>query len=105
MSDAMETLSEATRRLEADGFDAQFLAVDDHSDTGSLRCPVCGRHFVPERATVHEQVRFEGTSDPDDEAILLAITCPCGERGLYTAMFGPEMSPEDVAVVHNLPRH
>lgn len=104
MTTSMETLSQAMARLERDGWSAEFTAVDDRSETGSLRCPACGRDFSPEQATVHEQLRFEGTSDPDDEAILLALTCPCGTKGLYTAMFGPEMAPEDAVVVRNLPR-
>lgn len=95
----METLLEATQRLRAAGFDVDFSATP----AGQLRCPACGEDHDPEKMTIHEIVRYEGASDPDDEAILLALECSCGRRGLYTAAFGPGMEPADVAVLHRLP--
>ncbi len=96
----METLSEAIERLHRAGYDADFVATGD----GQLRCPACNSVHDPAEMTIHEQVRFEGESDPADEALLLALTCACGAKGLYSTMFGPEISPEDGAVVRALPR-
>ncbi len=104
MTTRMETLSEAIERLASEGWSVEFTAVDDGSDSGVLECPTCGRRFSPDRMEVHDQLRFEGTSDPDDMSILLTLTAPCGSCGVYTTMFGPEMTPEDAAVVRNLPR-
>lgn len=96
----METLSEAINRLRAAGYDADFVPTD----TGQLRCPVCDSAHDPAEMTIDEQLRFEGESDPADESLLLALSCACGAKGLYSTMFGPDISPEDAAVVRALPR-
>ncbi len=95
----METILEATERLRAAGFDLDFAATA----TGQLRCAACGIDHDPEAMAIHEIVRYEGASDPGDEAILLALVCTCGGRGLYTAAFGPDIAPADVEVLHRLP--
>ena len=53
---------------------------------------------------IEEIVRFEGASDPGDESILFALSCPCGHAGLYSAPYGPDATPEDIAVVALLHR-
>jgi hypothetical protein len=88
----METVAEATERLRRAGFDGHWTAVEG----GRLRCSVCGAEFAADTVTVDEVVRFEGTSDPADEAILYALTGPCGHRGIYVAAYGPDASPDDV---------
>lgn len=95
----METLLEATLRLRAAGYDLDFSATE----TGQLRCAACGVDHDPEAMAIDEIVRYEGASNPDDEAILFALSCTCGRRGLYTAAFGPGMPPADVEVLHRLP--
>jgi len=95
----METVLEATQRLRADGYDADFTPTAD----GRLRCGACGTEHDPETMAVDEVVRYEGASDPQDEAILLALRCTCGRRGLYSTAFGPAASPADDAVLRRLP--
>jgi len=54
-------------------------------------------------AVVEHRYRFEGNSDPADEAIVLGVACPgLGRRGVLVAGFGPSMEPEHVAVLHAL---
>lgn len=78
----METLLEAIARLRMLGYRLDFAAA----------------------LTVDETVRFEGASDPDDEAILLALSGPDGYRGLYSAAFGAKTTSDDVDVLHVLMR-
>jgi hypothetical protein len=96
----VETLSEAIARLRARGFVRDFSAVAG----GRLRCGECGTDF--DAATVHieEIVRFEGASDPGDESILFALSGACGHDGLYSAAYGVDATPEDIAVVAALHR-
>ncbi len=100
-SGQMETMSEATARLRAAGYGENWIA-----EGGMLRCFTCTAIYDPELVTVDEVVRFEGPSDPGDEAILFALSAPCGHRGQYSAAFGPDTSVEDVEVIvalgHNL---
>lgn len=94
----METILEATKRLRADGYVSDFSATDD----GLLLCHGCGATHDPEDLAIDEVVRYEGVSDPDDQEILFALECGCGQRGLYTSAFGPTTSIGDVAVLRRL---
>ena len=96
----METLSEAMARLRARGFAHDFSAIAG----GRLRCSACGAEIDPAVVRIEEIVRFEGVSDPGDESILFALSGPCGHDGLYSAPYGPDMTPEDIAVVALLHR-
>ena len=96
----METLSQAMERLRVAGY-----GHDWNAEGGKLRCPECGHLTSAEEVGVDETVRFEGPSDPGDEAILFALACDrCGSRGLYAAPYGPEASADDVEVMTGLHR-
>jgi hypothetical protein len=96
----LETMSAALARLEADGYTDEFRAVADglrhlHDDGES-------HVMAPEDLTVREVVRFEGASDPDEEAAVFALECECGIKGTYVVTYGPGMSPDDNEVVLRL---
>jgi len=95
----MDTLLEATDRLRAVGFGLDFSATA----SGGLRCGACGIDHAPEDMTIEEIVRYEGASDPDDQAILLALCDGCGHRGLYSAGYGPGAAAADVEALRRLP--
>jgi hypothetical protein len=49
---------------------------------------------------VERVYRFEGPSDPADEAIVLGVCCPkCGARGIIVSAFGPDADPEVLGAV------
>jgi len=52
---------------------------------------------------IDEVVRYEGESNPDDEAILLAMRCGCDQQGLCSAAYGANASTGDIAVLQRLP--
>ncbi len=53
------------------------------SGGGKLRCAECATGHDPERLTVDRAIRFEGASDPGDEAVLFALTaCLCWSDGI-----------------------
>ncbi len=81
----METLQQAIARLRVLGYTQDWYAKD-----GSLRCGTCDATYDPATVTVDHIVRFEGTSDPGDEAILFALTAECSHRGLYSAAYGAD---------------
>jgi hypothetical protein len=74
---------EAVRMLEADGYLASFTI-----DAG-LGCD------HPFDALLAERVfRFEGPSDPDEEAIVLGVRCSvCATRGTIVSGYGPSADP------------
>ncbi len=59
--------------------------------------------YRPELLVVEEAARFEGISDPADEAIVLALHCrEDGIKGTYTVPFGPRMGALDAEMMRRL---
>lgn len=93
----METLHEAIARLERDGFTAAFQA----GTRGCFR--IAGHTYRPEDLVVDEIVRFEGMSDPEDEAVLFALrTHDASVKGTFVASYGASMEPDAVAAMRRL---
>lgn len=101
-SATMETLGQAIERLEAFGFTESFLARPG----GRLGLRASGERsklsYAADALMVEEVVRFEGESDPDDQAVLFALSTPDDLRGTFVATYGPQMDAETVAVVERL---
>lgn len=96
--DSMDTVTEATQRLQAEGYTANLYAGDDRT----LRCDEWPDALDPAALQIDHVLRFEGASDPDDAMILFALQTTDGHRGVYSAAYGPQMSPEDAAIVRLL---
>ncbi len=94
------SLSQTVDDLTAQGWKAEFTAIDG----ATLRCGECGDTISPTDVTIDSVHRFEGASDPDDEAAVFAMTCHCGCQGVYVVAYGPSMSSEDADVVAMLSR-
>jgi hypothetical protein len=94
----METLSQAVERLTGAGYRDDFRA-----ERGGLRAVATGCLHQPESLAIDELVRFEGASDPGDEAVLLALRCDLhGTKGTYVVAFGPSVDPLDAEMVRRL---
>ncbi len=93
-----ESLSDAIQRLHNRGFTHGLRA-----EGGRLHDLVTGEFFDPEILIIDEVVRFEGESDPDEQAVLFALCSPQGGAlGTYSAVFGPSMPAVDGDVVRRL---
>jgi hypothetical protein len=56
-----------------------------------------------EALVIEEVARFEGISDPADEAIVLALHCrEDGVKGTFTVPFGPGMGALDAEMMRRL---
>jgi hypothetical protein len=87
--DAPETVADAVRLLQASGYTDDL----DLTATG-VHCERCDREHEPERLLVTHTYRFEGPSDPADEAIVLGVQCTtCGGRAVIVSAYGPEADP------------
>ena len=94
----METLSQAIERLTAAGYTLDFRA-----EAGGLHAVGVSCLHAPESLVIEEIVRFEGASDPQDEAALFALRCTeHGTRGTYVVAYGPSMDPLDAEMVGRL---
>jgi hypothetical protein len=91
----MDTLSDAIRRLQAEGYTGNWYATADHD----LGCDETGEVVDPGEVQIDHILRFEGQSDPGDMMILFALQTPSGSKGIYTAAFNAATPPEDVDVI------
>lgn len=90
MSDEPATVLDAVRLLAVEGFGASFSLTAD-----GLKCGGCHQTETVGRAEVLRVYRFEGPSDPDEEAVVYGLRCPmCDELGTLVSSFGPTADPE-----------
>ena len=87
-----DTVTEAVKGLKNRGFTLDFNLKEN--------CLVCQEHkFDPEKFEIVEVYRFEGNSDPADEAVVYAIQSNNGMKGVLVNGYGisaEEMSDEMV---------
>jgi hypothetical protein len=95
-----DTVTEAVALLAEEGYhDELRLGVD------GLHCDVAEGCQPVDDAVVDHVFRFEGPSDPADEAIVLGVSCPVwGLRGVLVSGFGPSVDPEHAVVLTALAR-
>lgn len=79
---AYDTVSEAVNDLKKRGYIMDFNLDED--------CIVCNEDkFNPDDFTIVEVYRFEGDSDPADEAVVYAIQSNKGHKGILVNGYGP----------------
>ena len=78
---AYDTVSQAIKGLRSRGFTADFNLEEN--------CLVCHEEkFDPAAFEIREVYRFEGESDPADEAVVYAIESNSGMKGILVNAFG-----------------
>ena len=88
---APETVVEAIAVLRALGYTADAEVRGE-----SLRCGACDTEAVLSGLVADHVYRFEGMSNPDDEAIVVGVSCPvCNAKGVLVSAYGPSADPED----------
>lgn len=94
----METLRQALDRLGGRGYRASLDATPQ-----GFRADGEGAPVAPEELVVDETVRFEGESDPGDEAVLFALRSRDGRiRGTFVSNFGPNADPVAAELMRRL---
>lgn len=78
-----DTVTEAVRGLKQRGY-----GIDFNLEAGRLHCPDQALSLKPDEFAITEFYRFEGDSDPADEAVVYAIESTRGEKGLLVTGFG-----------------
>ncbi len=91
-----ETVSGAVNGLKTRGYNMDFN-LDEN-------CIICHEEkFNPEDFEITEVYRFEGNSDPADEAVVYAIESNRGHKGVLVNGYGPtseSMSAEMARKLH-----
>lgn len=87
--DSMKTLSSTTRKLSQNGYATQFKALKN-----GLESLETHDVFAPEEVKIVNFYRFEGESDPSDNAILYVVETNSGEKGTLTDAYGVYTDPK-----------
>lgn len=96
----MESLRDAIGRLERRGYVESFRA----GSRGMLHAAQDdGRTFAPEDLIIEEVVRFEGPTDPEEQAVIFALRSDDGRvRGTFVTTYGPPVDPNNAAAIERL---
>jgi len=91
----MKTLASCINSLTVKGYDTQFKVVK-----AGLQSLTTDKIYRPEDVKITNFYRFEGESDPGDNAILYAIETVTGERGTLTDAYGVYSDSQISAFIH-----
>jgi hypothetical protein len=80
---AYETVVEAVNGLKQRGY-----SIDFNLEADGLFCPKTPLALKPAEFEITEYYRFEGPSDPADEAAVYAIESLNGQKGVLVTGFG-----------------
>jgi len=97
---AYNTVAEAIRDLEARGFSANFELIGK-----TFQAVGSGKQFLPDDLTIVEHYRFEGSSDPEEMAVVYAIEARDGTRGILVDAYGAYSNPELSTFLKGVPIH
>lgn len=79
----MKSLASCLNKMVADGYVEDFKATDR-----GLTSVHSSKHYFPEQLHVVNFFRFEGNSDPEDNAIMYAIETDDGAKGTLIDAYG-----------------
>lgn len=82
-ADTMNTLSGITVSAVKKGFTENFSVED-----GKLQSPSSGKAYTPQEVRIDNFYRFEGASDPADNAILYCMETNDGTKGMLIDSYG-----------------
>ena len=77
-----DTISEAINKLRRQGFILDFDVVGTHF-------VIKDQHFGPDDIEIVDLYRYEGNSDPADEATVFALIAPGDLKGILVTGYGP----------------
>lgn len=80
----LKTLVSCMNTLHADGFKENFMVKH-----GAMQALDSGKSYSPSEVKILNFYRFEGESDPADNAILYVLETKDGVRGLLSDAYGP----------------
>lgn len=91
----MTTLSEVINRLALQGYTIDFNVKNDKAANPLM--------ISPEMFVIDKYYRFEGASDPEDEAIVYAISSvDTALKGVFVSGYGISSTAEDEEIIRNL---
>jgi hypothetical protein len=79
----MTTMVGCMNKLQADGYTENFVAKEK-----GLEAPTTKKVYTPSEVKINNFYRFEGESDPADNAIVYAVETNDGVKGMLVDSYG-----------------
>jgi len=92
-----DTVSEAVNGLRQRGY-----TIDFNTDNDLVVCHKTPVSLAPDEFEIAEFYRFEGDTDPADEAVVYAIESKHGHKGILVNGYGPNSNAMSDALVKKL---
>src|SRR5689334_18213145 len=92
------TVTEALEKLRAQGFTMDFSLEENFIIGDQVK-------FRPEDLEIVDVYRYEGDSDPGDEATVYAIKSNAGHKGVLVTGYGVSFDNEFVDILKKVERH
>ena len=97
---APDTVTEAVELLRGLGYIEDYEVCAD-----GVSCATASGLHPLDSATVDHTFRFEGDTDPGDEAIVLGLSCPqWGTKGIVVSAYGAEADAGTAKLLRHLAR-
>lgn len=98
MKKSFGTLSQTIEGLKKEGYTMDFNVQEE-----CLACHKTNTVLSPDEFEIDAVYRFEGESNPDDEAVVYAISSPkYGKKGVLVNAYGPYADEASNALVQKL---
>jgi len=94
---AYDTITEAIADLKKRGYTIDFNIRDNR-----LNCDHLSANYGHDDFEIIEVYRFEGPSDPADEAVIYAIEAPSGALGILVNGYGTYADDQNTAFLQQL---
>ena len=92
-----DTVTEAVSGLKKRGY-----TIDFNREYDCITCHTTPLSLKPNEFEITEVYRFEGNSDPADEAVVYAIESKHGEKGILVDGFGPSSDAASETLIEKL---
>jgi len=94
---AYDTITEAVADLKKRGYIHDFNISNNRLTSDNLNA-----HYGHDDFEIKEVYRFEGPSDPADEAVVFAIEAPSGALGILVDGYGASAGDENIEFLQQL---
>ncbi|WP_419869433.1 hypothetical protein [Chryseobacterium sp. CT-SW4] len=85
-SDEMTTLSQVMAKMSKRGVSREFRM----NENGEMKFENSEKNYQPEDLTIIKSYRFEGDSNPDDNAVLYVVKDTGGNMGMIIDSYGAD---------------
>jgi hypothetical protein len=92
-----DTVSEALTNLKKRGY-----AHDFNLKGSQMECKQLGQQWHGDDLTIEETYRFEGNSDPADEAVVYAIKAADGVKGTFVDAYGTYYDNDSLELLQHM---